>query len=111
MVPLNDQLALDIAAVHLKVLKDLSEGKNSGLIASSYSEKINDKFRQQNKSNLASLKSFAYLGKEPIEGNHFVLDNRWTEARYFKMETETGSKYYHVRCYPNGEIGLIFIEE
>ncbi len=111
LVPLKDPLALDVAAVHLKVLNDLSEGKNTDLIASSYAEKISDKFRQQNKSNLASLKSFAYLGKEPIAGHHFVLDNRWTEARYFKMETEAGSKYYHIRCHADGEIGLIFIEE
>ncbi|MEQ1825280.1 MAG: hypothetical protein ABL921_05015 [Pirellula sp.] len=108
---IGDDAGSKIADVHLKLLREVADNQNPEQLASSYAPKISKAFRDQTAKNIDSLKSFVYLGKEPIGLHHFVLDNGWTEARYFKMTTRDRILYYHFRCYQDGKVGLIFSED
>ena len=74
-------------------------------------QKSPQNFGRRAPGTFSSLKHFQFLGKELIGDHHFVLDNGWTEARYFKMTTADRVQYYHFRCYQDGKVGLIFAED
>ncbi len=99
------------AETHLKLLKAMAKNENPSLLANNYVPRVSDTMRQQMAKNLETLKSFEYLGTEQITSDHFVVDNRLTEVKYFKMVTGDRSQYYHFRYYPEGTIGFIVVED
>ena len=108
---IQDEAGSKIAEAHLSLLRDISAGKNSDMLAPQFAPKISAEFREKNAKSLSTLKQFDYLGNELIGEQHFVLDNGWTEARYFKMTTADRVQYYHFRYYQDGKVGLIFTED
>ncbi len=89
----------------------MAKNENPSLLANNYVPRVSDTMRQQMAKNLETLKSFEYLGTEQITSDHFVVDNRLTEVKYFKMVTGDRSQYYHFRYYPEGTIGFIVVED
>jgi D-alanyl-D-alanine carboxypeptidase len=108
---IEDEVGSKIAEAHLSLLQEIAEHKTSEMLATQYAPKITKEFREKTAKNISTLKRFVYLGKESIGGHHFVLDNGWTEASYFKMTTADRILYYHFRCYDGGKVGLVFAED
>jgi D-alanyl-D-alanine carboxypeptidase len=97
--------------VFLQTLKDIAENKNSERLSTVYAARINENFRKQTSENLKQMKSFAYLGKERITAEHFVIDPTLTEVFYYKMTLSNKIFYYHFRINKDGKIGFIVTED
>jgi hypothetical protein len=95
----------------LQTLKDIAENKNSERLSTVYAARINENFRKQTSENLKQMKSFAYLGKERITAEHFVIDPTLTEVFYYKMTLSNKIFYYHFRINKDGKIGFIVTED
>ncbi|MEO8073219.1 MAG: serine hydrolase domain-containing protein [Acidobacteriota bacterium] len=95
----------------LQTLKDIAANKNSASLSTTYAARINESFRKQLSENLKQMKSFAYLGKEKITAEHFVLDPTLMEVFYYKMTLSDKIFYYHFRINKDGKIGFIVTEE
>lgn len=95
----------------LQLLKDIADNKKSERLTASYAPRISDVFRKQTGENLQKMKSFAYLGKEKITPEHFVLDPTLTEMFYYKMSLADKTVYYHFRVNKDGKVGFIIAEE
>lgn len=111
LAPRNDDAAARIAEAHLLTLKKIAANERAELLAESYVPKITQEFRDKTAKNLSMLTSFLYLGKESIGQNHFVMDSALNEVHYFKMTMGNRSQYYHFRCYSDGKVGWIVVED
>ena len=95
----------------LQTLKDIADNKKSDSLTASYAPRISDAFRKQTGENLKQMKSFAFLGKEKITLEHFVLDPTLVEVFYYKMTLTDKTIYYHFRVNKDGKVGFIIAEE
>jgi CubicO group peptidase (beta-lactamase class C family) len=95
----------------LQLLRDLSAGKGTEKLTSSYSSRINQSFRSEIATNLKTLKSFSYLGKEPFDAEHFVLDPTLVELVFYKLVSEHRTVYYTFRLDKEGKVGGILVDE
>ncbi len=96
---------------HLQLLKDIADNKNSEMLAANYASRIPATFRQQLAENLNQMKTFAYLGKEKITPDHFILDPTLAEIFHYKMMLANKTVYYHLRITKEGKIGWIVFED
>ena len=96
---------------HLQMLKDLADNKNPEMLAANYASRVPATFRQQLAANLKQMKSFAFLGKEKITADHFILDPTLIEIFHYKMTLANKTVYYHLRFNKDGRIGWIVFED
>ncbi len=107
----EDSESSQLELVHLELLREIAENKPSSMLTAEYAPRITPEFRESTASNLTSLLTFEFLGRERIGDDHFIFDRSLTEARYFKMSTGNRTHYYHFRCRDDGKFGAIFSEE
>ncbi len=107
----EDSESSQLERVHLELLREIAENKPSSMLTAEYAPRITPEFRETTASNLKSLLTFEFLGREKIGDYHFMLDRSLTEVRYFKLTTGSRTYYYHFRCLDDGKFGAIFSEE
>ena len=96
---------------YLQILKDIAAGKNPEMMSANFAAKVSESFRKQLSANLKQMKTFAYLGKEKITADHFVLDPDASEFFRYKMTLPDKTIYYHFRMNKDGKIGWIIPED
>lgn len=94
----------------LNLLRDIGEGKDSPMIAEKFRPRISATLREQIAANLKAMKSFHYLGSEPIGPDHFVLD-QFKEAFFVRIVTAEKVINYVLRTDKDGKIALLFAEQ
>lgn len=96
---------------HLQILEAIAAHKDSDALSANYSAKISEPFRQQLAENLKQMKSFVYLGSEPVTADHFILDPTLVDIQHYKMTLSNRTVYYHFRIDKNQKIGWIVFED
>ncbi len=96
---------------HLQILKAIAENKNSEMLSASYASRVPETFRRQLADNLKQMNAFAYLGKERITADHFILDPTLIEIFHYKMMLANHNVYYHFRVNKNEKVGWIMFED
>lgn len=95
----------------LKILRDIADNKTPEILSANYASKVSEAFRKQLAENLKLMRSFAYLGRETIGGDHFMLDPTAAEFLRYKMTLANKTVYYHFRMNKEGKIGWIVFED
>lgn len=106
----TQQLTPNQNEMFLQALRSIAEKKSSEMLSTNYASKINEDFRRRLGENLKQMKSFAYLGKEKITADHFMLDTT-AEIFHYKMTLSNKTVYYHFRMNKEGRIGWITFDE
>lgn len=95
----------------LQTLKDIADHKTNEMLSANYASRVPDAFRKQLGENLKQMKSFAYLGREKITADHFMLDPTAFEFFRYKMTLANKSVYYYFRMNKEGKVGWIIFED
>lgn len=95
----------------LGALREIAEAKDSEMLTESFGKRINQNFREEIAKNLKTFKSFAYLAKEEIGTEHFVLDSTLTQAAHYKLVTGNRTVFYTFRLNKEGKVALILPDE
>lgn len=101
----------DQTARALQILRDIANGKSPNEMSANFAAKVSDAFRKQLTDNLKQMRSFAYLGREKITTDHFMLDATAAEFVRYRMTLAGKNVYYYFRMNKEGKIGWIVFEE
>lgn len=95
----------------LQILRDIADGKSPAEMSANFATKVSDAFRKQLGENLKRMKSFAYLGREKITTDHFMLDATAAELIHYRVVLSSKTVFYHFRMNKEGKIGWIVSED
>ncbi|MBK7391755.1 MAG: beta-lactamase family protein [Chloracidobacterium sp.] len=101
----------DQTAKALQILRDIADNKSPKEMSANFAAKVSDAFRKQLGENLKQMRSFAYLGREKITTDHFMLDATAAEFVRYRMTVAGKNVYYYFRMNKEGKIGWIVFEE
>lgn len=101
----------DQTAKALQILRDIADNKSPKEMSANFAAKVSDAFRKQLDNNLKQMRSFAYLGREKITTDHFMLDATAAEFVRYRMTLAGKNVYYYFRMNKEGKIGWIMFEE
>lgn len=100
------------SAKYRELLQNIADNKPSDLMAVTYPAKISADFRKNLTDCLKSgVKTFAYLGEEPVTENHFVLDPTLAKFVHYKLVTGLKTMFYTFRLDKDGKVGFIVATE
>ncbi len=99
-------------AKYRELLQNIADNKPSDLMAATYPAKISADFRKNLAENLKSgVRSFAYLGQDQVNENHFVLDPTLVKFVHYKLTTGSRTVFYTFRLDKYGKVGFIVVTE